>query len=404
MAFRYLFILFLVLGALSATLLPLNTDHARSIGRRMLQSLSAWLPGGGGKPNAPVQLGMGSVNFFVSAPPRGSGDAVLGRLMGSKSPTSYIAWIYTRDLGGGWWGPKASAPFSSSGSLVVTGWATDPSDLFTSDALAVAITLAAFTPRTVRGEGLGESAPPGVLPAALLVAVVPRGEVVAVSGPDSLPWQPPSKPSAPPPVVAPPPPPPEAPEPTPQPVTLLVRAPPVGDGGDILALAQHTLQDPSSLVLVVYVQDGWAGWWGPAGAAPLSPAGGARVTGWATSPTWLSAPTLAAFLMPAAAALPQLTGGMLPPTLQSAAAAMAFVSRWAPQPELPQPTRAWVPPSPASAPSPQPPNAPPAWPVGGGGQRTAAAGGRIAWQGLNWVVKDSGGSAVGPGPNVFVGG
>lgn len=128
--------------------------------------------------------------------------------------------------------------------------------------------------------------------------------------------------------------------------------------------------------------------------------------------------------MPRGMVVPTVSGTSLPPNVMSAQAGAAINARAAPQPALPQPVP-WTPPAaPTPAPYvPAPPTGGGGTSGGGGGGATGGSGGggsislpadpgapvavpsggKIDFGGRSWIVKDSSGGAVGPGPNVFVG-
>ena len=196
---------------------------------------------------------------------------------------------------------------------------------------------------------------------------------------------------------------------------LVINVPPVGTTGVIRGVVSGTLQVPSVYSAVAFTQDASSNWWGPKASAVPRSDGYFEISNWAQSSGDVSAPNIGVYLMPAGMTVPLVAGTQLPPNVMSAQVATAVQSRSDTQPTLPQPVP-WA--APTTTGVPQPPAA--GGGAGGGGTTTGGggagadlpstpgpltgpSGGRIQFAGYSWIVKDSAGGAVGPGPNVFVG-
>lgn len=182
----------------------------------------------------------------------------------------------------------------------------------------------------------------------------------------------------------------------------------------IKGVLQNTMQAPSVYRAVGFTQDAYGQWWGPKGRATPGGDGYFEISGWAQVSGDANAPIIGVYVLPAGQvnSVPVVAGSGLPPNVMSAQVASATSLRSAAQPMLP-PRVQWTPLPGAGQPPPPTGGGGTAsgggatggatWPPGGPTAPITRSGGTIAFAGRNWVVKDSSGGAVGPGPNQFVG-
>ena len=148
--------------------------------------------------------------------------------------------------------------------------------------------------------------------------------------------------------------------------------------------------------VAVYLRAGGA-WWGSKPGAdtvwPVAPSGAFFVPAWASQGEAgdINAEAIAVVVLPAGAhGVPVLGASTLPEALLALALAPPAIFERSAMPAPGAPTS-----------SPTPPPVQLAWPPEDVGARLAPAGGALSFAGYTWRVKDSGGAAVGPGPNVF---
>ena len=167
---------------------------------------------------------------------------------------------------------------------------------------------------------------------------------------------------------------------------ISLNAPPVGASTPITG----TLSGPASfsnVKAVVFVADGSGAWWGPKAAAPLTSAGEFVISSWATDPNDVTAPAVLVAAFPITFEVPTVLGVKpLPPAISAQAISQGVATRSATKPAPAAPVAMSC--------------VPCAWPMGPPGAKISN-GASLQFAGYDWDIKDSGGAAVGPGPNVF---
>lgn len=137
--------------------------------------------------------------LIVSAPPVGSADAVMGRLVGVFDPFNYRAFIWTLSSTYQWWGPKEGTMIGADGNLALYNWASDPSDVSKCPLVAVGVFQSSYVPPMTMGQ---QYLPAEVQTNAVLFTTVVRGSVSSTSGVlGQLPASIPGVPAAAPPTV-----------------------------------------------------------------------------------------------------------------------------------------------------------------------------------------------------------